>query len=578
MSTPPSILRSAAPCWLRAAMCRAGQSLVFPVLVLLAFAGSASGQTSAQPVPPADPKPTPAGIAVFPIADLRRPGRSDWLGEYLRIGIDDTLRRTGRFPVLGESASKVWAARLGRAPGRAISSARLSETSAGLLVRGTTQRVVDQAVVEIELLRAVAGAEAASTRWKLALDLSRDTPAEGLRRVAAPLLEVLAPGTSPDLPTQPESWPATQAFYEIVSGGDAMDAAERDTRLAQAQRDPALRPKALAFLAEAKLEQALVDTSDETRRAPILRAALRMATEAGRLEPWHSEHLALKAELHFFLKEDYEARTEASVARLRNPLDGLAYAVLALVAGLSTGEGAEWMKKALAADPYLRASARPPGWPPFQRGAIEPLMARWDKLTKTPDRWSDPEFEHQLTLGKQLFEQGRFDEAESAFQAADGMGMDNPQPRLYLARIRQEGGDVQGAANDLRTLAGEFPQESEVWLMLGLALEKQEAFDDAVQAFRRALDEDDAAPQTLYHMALSQVGQEDLEGAQGTLAQLLQRNTRHQQGWLLLGAVETRLERWREALRAYEQVLQLDPNSEKARAGIRLSQSKLISR
>jgi cytochrome c-type biogenesis protein CcmH/NrfG len=79
-------------------------------------------------------------------------------------------------------------------------------------------------------------------------------------------------------------------------------------------------------------------------------------------------------------------------------------------------------------------------------------------------------------------------------------------------------------------------------------------------------------------MALSQVGQEDLEGAQGTLAQLLQRNTRHQQGWLLLGAVESRLERWREALRAYEQVLQFDPESEKARAGIRLSQSKLTSR
>jgi cytochrome c-type biogenesis protein CcmH/NrfG len=137
---------------------------------------------------------------------------------------------------------------------------------------------------------------------------------------------------------------------------------------------------------------------------------------------------------------------------------------------------------------------------------------------------------------------------------------------------------VQGAVNDLRTLAGEFPQESEVWLSLGLALEDQDAFDDAVQAFRRALDEEPDAPEVLYHMALAQMGQEDWEGAQGTLALLLQRSARHGQGWLLMGAVETRLERWREALRAYEQALQLDPNSEKARAGIRLAQSKLTSR
>jgi cytochrome c-type biogenesis protein CcmH/NrfG len=205
-------------------------------------------------------------------------------------------------------------------------------------------------------------------------------------------------------------------------------------------------------------------------------------------------------------------------------------------------------------------------------------MARWDRLEKTPNRWSDPEFEHQMALGIQLYEQGRYDEAEAAFQAADGLGMDSARPRLYLARIRQEGGDAQGAANDLRVLAGEYPQESEVWFVLGVALSELDDFDNAAQAFRRALDEEPDAPDALYHLALAQMGQEDWEGAQITLASLLQRNTRHGQAWLLMGTVETRLERWREALRAYEQALQLDPESERARAGIRLAQSKLVSR
>jgi tetratricopeptide (TPR) repeat protein len=307
----------------------------------------------------------------------------------------------------------------------------------------------------------------------------------------------------------------------------------------------------------------------------VLRQALRMAADAAKLEPWNARTLALKGELHYFLKEDYESRTEASVARLRNPLEGLAYAVLALVSGLSTAEGTDWMKQALAADPYLRAAARPAGWPAFQRGALEPLVARWEQLRKGGDRWSDPEFENKIAEGETLFAEKRWDEAEDAFRAAQELQVDSHVPRLYLARIRRATGDAEGAANDLRGLAAEYPQEWEVWQEFGLALEQTEQFADAEEAFRHALDESPDEPSALFHLALVQMGGERWEAARNTLTILLEKNTRHGQAWLLLGTVETRLERWPEALHAYEQALLLDPDNEKARAGVRLAQSKV---
>ncbi|MCZ6553316.1 MAG: tetratricopeptide repeat protein, partial [SAR324 cluster bacterium] len=149
------------------------------------------------------------------------------------------------------------------------------------------------------------------------------------------------------------------------------------------------------------------------------------------------------------------------------------------------------------------------------------------------------------------------------------------RPRLLLSSIWLESRDPEGAVTELRLLAAEFPQEWEVWQALGIALEVMAQYPDAEQAFLKALAERSEEPQSLFHLALAQMGQTHWETAQATLRRLLQRDESHGQGWLHLGVVETRLERWNDAARAFEQAMQLNPESEKARAGLSLAQSKL---
>jgi len=554
--------------------------------------------------------PPLTGAAVFPFADRRQPDRQDWLGAFLRSGIEDALLRSGRVPLVGDDVARIWATRYGPLPeqaaGRHLTPQRLREAGLAFIVRGATQRVVNQALVMIELVAQPGEAPDAgeppqleilparppgssespatgpgSTHWELRVDLASESPEQALNRVLGPLFEAMGLDVPPAPPPQPASWEAAQGYYgtlvAIVPGRPAEVASERDLRLAQAQRDPALRPKALTRLAQVRLEQARMELTDESRRTAALREALRMLSEAIALDAWDPRRMALKAEIHYFLKEDYEARTEASVARLRNPRDGLAFAVLALVAGLSTAEGTEWMKQALAADPYLKAAARPAGWPPFQRGALQPFIERWEELSQKADAFADPEFERQIALGRALFESRQWEDASEAFAAAQEMQTDSHLPRLYLARIRMESGDAAGATEELRVLAGEYPQESEVWYAYGLALEAGEQFADAEDALRHALEERPDEPNALYHLALAQMARERWEEARSTLKILTERNSRHGQAWLLLGTTELQLANWREAHSAFRQALQLDPASEKARAGMRLAVEKAKS-
>ena len=56
------------------------------------------------------------------------------------------------------------------------------------------------------------------------------------------------------------------------------------------------------------------------------------------------------------------------MARFKNPLNALAFAVLALNAGLSTGASNQYMGRALEIAPNLDPSRRGPADPAFQGG------------------------------------------------------------------------------------------------------------------------------------------------------------------------------------------------------------------
>ncbi len=557
-------------------------SASFLLAVLFGAASAWPVWSQAQRETPGGPPPNgPAanaafsnGIAIFPFRDRRDASGSDWLGAYLREGIADTLRREGSLPVMSGETARLWAVRFGNDLDATLPEEAHRTMGVSAVVRAETQRVVDQARVRLQWIPADPDAGAGES-WEFHLDLARQSPRQALERVMEPLLARLLPAPTPVPPPQPESWKSVAAYYDALRVPGGAGASALAVALAEAQGDSALRGRALAALAEGKLQEAMAESTPAAARQSLLREALRMAKEAARLEPWHSRRLALKGEIHYFRKEDYEAKTEASVARLKNPADGLAYAVLALTAGLSTAEGGQWMRLALKADPFLQAAARPEGEPPFQGGALEAALAKWERLQSGREAWANPEFERQMELAQALFEQGRWDEAEAALFTAGELEPDSHRPRLLLSSIWLESRDPEGAVTELRLLAAEFPQEWEVWQALGIALEVMEQYPDAEQAFLKALAERSEEPQSLFHLALAQMGQTHWETAQATLRRLLQRDESHGQGWLHLGVVETRLERWNDAARAFEQAMQLNPESEKARAGLSLAQSKL---
>jgi len=510
--------------------------------------------------------------AILPFQSLRRP-EDAWIGDYLADVLRRRLETADTVALVSRDAASQYAARLALDPAAAPAPEQWTRLGLDYLVVGTVQRVLDRVAVKVRMLaRSGDLTEPAPLAWTI--DLAADTP----ERSAAPLLDaaaaafkLAAPGVKPEFPRR---WDAVQKVYGLGALANRVsDGAARAALVGELQpftAEPGLAGRVAELEALLRLEQAMLTLQGEAQAAELKRAlaAARRAVDEDGVD---TERRALLGEIDYFMREDYLAKTEASVARLKNPLNGLAWAVLGLVAGPSSGEGTEQLKRARQAEPFLWPAARVPGTPPFQGGILDGTLGSWAALRDQGTRAKGAALRDErggsraLLEGIADFEARRWDLADAAFREAASEDEYDYRPLLYRLRILIETGRSQEAVAPLRELQAENPLEVDVQSYLGVALERSGALDEARAQFQRILQDDPRQPVALYHLGLTAIAARAWGDALAPLRTLVGIQPGHEDAWLQLGIALANLRQWAPADEAFRRVLSLDPKSQPAR-------------
>lgn len=164
-----------------------------------------------------------------------------------------------------------------------------------------------------------------------------------------------------------------------------------------------------------------------------------------------------------------------------------------------TGLGSRfWARTLLLVGCWLPlAVAGGPAWADLQPTLIEAReLLRQGKLAEALDKAKEGlqadagSTEARLLVGEILLElsPGNVDEAAGHFEAALAAEPRNAQAKVGVARVRAARGDFDGAIELLEDAAQFNPRPEEVYYHLGLVLEKQGRFEEAVAAYRKALE------------------------------------------------------------------------------------------
>ena len=536
-------------------------TLLAAALATLALVAGGLARAAAPPAPP-------FGAAVLPFEDRRGGEAPSWLGAYLRERIGAALRRAPQVGVLGQDAADQWQRKLGLRPGAAVSADTLDAMGVSVVLLGSTQEVLGLAEVRLSA-RTAEGELLPDAAGRLRIHLAQESPAAAVQRILTLLEAALLPGGGLRERNAPADWAAAEALYTVlrtpVVPGDRAARPALVARLKPWTADPALGGRAHETLAALLLEQALLHLPPGGGRQLMLREALGHATAAYEAERLDSHRQALRALLLYLLRQDYEAKTEASIARIRNPLEPLSFVVLGLVAGLSTGEATEQFRRALAIHPFLRGAARPAGAPPYQGGALEAYFAQWDALRRERTLGRADDYARLLAEGIEHFERGEYEQAEPLLRQAAEREDNDYTPWLYLNRILIEIGHPGEAVAGLRRLAQGNPQEPELWYHLGVAQTAGGEPAAALESFRKALAERPDDPLAHYGTAVAEMALEHWPQALTALRATLHSDPDHPGAWLRLGIVHMQQEDWPAAEGALVRALELEPESQEAR-------------
>lgn len=112
-------------------------------------------------------------------------------------------------------------------------------------------------------------------------------------------------------------------------------------------------------------------------------------------------------------------------------------------------------------------------------GLLVVLLAVWGIRSARQD--------DRLREGETALRQGRTAEAERSFRAYAADHLDEPLPRVYLARIYREAGRRADAARELKAALAASPGDYRAQTELGLLLLEEGRPADAVRAFRIAV-------------------------------------------------------------------------------------------
>lgn len=529
-------------------------ALVLALVCLLGFPAGAAGAPLKR-------------LAVFPFTSQRGQEREQRLAEFLQTEIVRSLSRWGRVAVLSAETASLWQRKLGLRGMDSPNAEQLKQMGVQAALHGTVQQVAGLALIKMRLSGASGNLLGGIATQQF--ELASKKPRALLNDVLLDVFPALYGGDALSSGAQPVNWNRLWRYQGLRAQQLPPDADENHNLLRALRALEVSDPDPLAgrlalTRARLMLEHGVLNANDGRKRHRFLKLALTHAKRATLEEPWNARALALKGEIHYFLRQEFESRTEASVARVKNPLSALAYAVLGLAAGLSTGEASVNLRKAVALDPFLRAANRPQGTPAFQNGVLEPLFVRWEQLLANRDKTKAGQENLLINRAIALFKEKKWPEAEQALIEAAQSDEYSHLPELYLARIQIETGDSRGAVERLAPLTVEFPQEAEVYYHYGVALENTKAYAEAMDAFQKMLVEKPGDERGLFHLGTSAMERGDWSRALDALRLLLSRNDQHAEGWLNYGMVNAQSEQWQAADDAFQRALRLKPGWEEA--------------
>jgi cytochrome c-type biogenesis protein CcmH/NrfG len=110
------------------------------------------------------------------------------------------------------------------------------------------------------------------------------------------------------------------------------------------------------------------------------------------------------------------------------------------------------------------------------------------------------------------------------------------------------------------------PNESLFWYAYGEIYRVQERFDDAISAYRKAIDLDPPYPKALGKLALLLVERKQYDDAEALLIPAIRKEPKNAVNYLNLGVVYAARKKNKLAIDNYEKFLELAPKDDKDRA------------
>lgn len=146
----------------------------------------------------------------------------------------------------------------------------------------------------------------------------------------------------------------------------------------------------------------------------------------------------------------------------------------------------------------------------------------------------------------------------------------SPEERFEAAEKLENRGEYGAALNEWRTLASDHPN-SDIYCRLGRLADEMGLVDEAEQAFRSAIQQDDQCAAAHASLALILLGKRKFEAAEKHLRKALA-NEKNAPRYCILGTVLSALGRKQEATECFEAALALEPDYEEAHYNLGLSE------
>ena len=186
-----------------------------------------------------------------------------------------------------------------------------------------------------------------------------------------------------------------------------------------------------------------------------------------------------------FLGNQLEAEKVLLQALDLNPDSVEAHAYYAeLLADQADYEGAALhSRQAIQLDQQSLVALRARGYVLYYTGNYEESAQQFEQAIAINNRVADL---HQF-LGLIYWTLGRYDEAIERFNVADTFDPDNPLPDTYISRIYLGIGEYAKAAQFARSAVENDPANPTRWGNWGIALYKNQQYDESINAFRYAV-------------------------------------------------------------------------------------------